>query len=87
MRLLQEYIYFLSRLIISYHHELTPRPNMEEIWWHGEVIISGRDAELHVGVRDVGLAVVKPRPLHHLLPNGREGSVAANNEVGFDCNC
>ena len=52
---------------------------MEEIWWHGEVIISGRDAELHVGVRDVGLAVVKPRPLHHLLPHSRKGPVAANN--------
>lgn len=75
----KKYIYFLCLLIISYHHKLTTRPDMEEIWWHAEVIIYRWDAQLHVGVRDVGLAVVEPRPLHHLLPHSRKGSVAANN--------
>ena len=60
---------------------------MEVIWWHGVVIIYWWHAELHVGVGDVGLAVVKPRSLHQLLPHGRKGSVAANNKVGFDCDC
>ena len=75
----KKYIYFLCLLIISYHHKLTTRPDMEEIWWHAEVIIYRWDAQLHVGVRDVGLAVVEPRPLHHLLPDGGKSSVAANN--------
>ena len=56
---------------------------MKEIWWHGVVILYGWHAELHVGVRNVGLTVVKPSSLHHLLPHGREGPVAAYHQVGL----
>ena len=78
-------MFILCHVNNSYHHELASRPDVEEVWWHGELSVHWRHAQLHVGVRDVGLAVVEPRPLHHLLPHGGEGSVAANDKVGLDC--
>ena len=41
----------------------------------------GRNAQLHVAVRDVGLAVVEARRLHHLSPHGRVRAVTAQNQV------
>ena len=77
----QENILLLNN---SYHHELAPGPYVEIVGRHGEVPRHWRHAELHVGVGDVGLAVVKPSSLHHLLPHGRESPVTANHQVRLD---
>ena len=65
------------------HHEPAPRPDVQVVLGHGEVPLrGGGDGELHVGVGDVLLGVVKPGTFHHFSSHSGVGAITTKDQVG-----